>query len=411
MPFCHVDADAFFASVLLRKHPHLRGKAVLALGMGGGCVIAASYEAKAKGVKTGMRLTDALKLVPDAVRMLSDFRETGLASEQIESLLFARTPLLEQMSVDEWFLDLRGVAGGVPPDLDAWTADVRDTVLRKTGISVSVGIAPTKLLAKMASEYRKPGGRTVVDADPSPPSGIRLSIEAFLRDRPAPAIPGIGHRRRIHTDAKGWKTAWDIATAPAEELHALFGKQGAEMRQELLGTPLSEIVTDPAPPKSVSRARSFRKERSHGFLWAHLMRHAEYTILKMRRSDLACRGLSVWLRDGDYRHVGASVSLPQPASTLEHLATALRLCFDEVYSPRKAYTQVGLALWHLTPIALEQISLFEDGREVDRRQSLQKTLDELHGRFGRNAITRGSALAVKSGTVIGFDLAEFETAD
>jgi DNA polymerase IV len=403
MPFCHVDADSFFASVLLRKHPHLRGKPVFALGMGGTFIIAASYEAKAKGVHTGMKLSEALKRVPDAVQMPSDFRETGRASEEIESILTSFTPLIEQMSIDEWYLDLRGVVGGVPEDPDAWAHGVRKTVLRKTGISVSVGIASSKLLAKMAGEYRKPGGVTVINDV--------LPIENFLRDRPAAAIPGIGHRRQVHTEARGWKTAWDIASAPTEELQALFGKQGPELQQELLGNALSEVSTASAPPKSVSRARSFRKTRDPSFLWAHLMRHAEYTVLKMRRYDLACRGLSVWLRDGDYHHEGASVSLPQPASTLDHIAPGLRACFNDVFSPRKTYTQVGLALWHLTPIALEQISLFEDGREVDRRLSLQKTMDELHGRFGRNAITRGSALAVKSGTVIGFDLAEFETAD
>ncbi len=403
MLFCHVDADSFFASVLLRKHPHLRGKPVLALGMGGTFIIAASYEAKAKGVHTGMRLSEALKRVPDAVQMPSDFRETGLASEQIESILAGYTPFIEQASIDEWYLDLRGIAGGSPKDLDAWADGVRKTVFRKTGISVSIGIASSKLLAKMAGEYRKPGGVTVINDV--------LPIETFLRDRPAAAIPGIGRRRQVHTDAHGWKTAWDIAAAPTETLQELFGKQGPELQQELLGNPLSEVVTEASPPKSVSRARSFRKTQDRTFLWAHLMRHAEYTVLKMRRFDLACRGLSVWLRDGDYRHEGASVSLPQPASTLEHLGTALRMCFEDAFSPRKAYTQVGLALWHLTPIALEQISLFEDGAAVDKRQAVQKAMDELHERFGRNAITRGSALAVKSGAVIGFDLAEFETAD
>ncbi|MEK7218705.1 MAG: DNA polymerase IV, partial [Patescibacteria group bacterium] len=122
-----MDADSFFASVLVRQNPSLKGKPILALGMGGGCVIAASYEAKAKGVKTGMRVKDALLLVPDALRLPSDFRETGLASAQIESVLREMFPVIEQMSIDEWFVDLRALAGGVPPStsLEAFGRGVR----------------------------------------------------------------------------------------------------------------------------------------------------------------------------------------------------------------------------------------------------------------------------------------------
>ena len=132
--FAHVDADSFFASVLVRKQPRLRGKPVLALGMGGSCVIAATYEAKAKGVKTGMRLSDARKLVPDAIEMPSDFRETAIASHQIEDMLRAQCPVIQQMSIDEWFLALATLVGGVPHDLTAWG--------RKTQADILMSIAP-----------------------------------------------------------------------------------------------------------------------------------------------------------------------------------------------------------------------------------------------------------------------------
>ncbi len=165
----HVDADAFFASVLVRKDPRLQGKPLLALGMGGGCVIAASYEAKAKGVRTGMRLTDALRLCPEALKVHSDFRETGLASDQIVSIIEEHCPFIEQFSIDEWFLDLTSLVGGVPGDLTAWATHLRQEILKRTGLSVSAGIGASKLLAKMASEYRKPGGVTVVLNDSSFP--------------------------------------------------------------------------------------------------------------------------------------------------------------------------------------------------------------------------------------------------
>jgi nucleotidyltransferase/DNA polymerase involved in DNA repair len=182
----HVDADSFFASVLLRLYPHLRGKPLLAVGMGGNCVIAATYEAKAKGVKTGMRLSEARVLVPGAIEMPSDFRETGIASEQIEAILKDVFPIIEQMSIDEWFLDLRSMIGGVPKDPRAWGLETQKNVLQMTDLSVSIGIAPSKLLAKMAGEYRKPAGVTFLKES---------DIKAFLKDRPAAAIPGIGTLR------------------------------------------------------------------------------------------------------------------------------------------------------------------------------------------------------------------------
>jgi nucleotidyltransferase/DNA polymerase involved in DNA repair len=211
----HIDADSFFASVLQRKHPQLRGKPLLALGMGGSSVIAASYEAKAKGVKTGMPLREALLLCPEAEQMPSDFAETSIASHQIEAVLQNHCPIMEQMSIDEWFLDLRSLVGGIPFDLLLWAKDIQKEVLAMTGMSVSVGIGPSKLLAKMASEYRKPAGCTVIE---------KHQIETFLADRPAQAIPGIGHRRSIQTKARSWDTAWDIATADDVLLQKLFGR-------------------------------------------------------------------------------------------------------------------------------------------------------------------------------------------
>lgn len=397
----HVDADSFFASVLIRKNPHLRGKPVLALGMGGGCVIAASYEAKAKGVKTGMRLVDALALVPDALRMPSDFRETGLASIQIESILMDTCPIIEQTSIDEWYMDLSSMVGGVPKDLLGFTTDLRKRILQQTHLSVSVGVAPSKLLAKMAGEYRKPGGVTVIGSQD-------ISREAFLRDRPAPAIPGIGHRRRLQTDARGWHTAWDIATADTDTLIELFGKPGKDMQSELKELCLSPVTVDHALPKSVSRCRSFKPTDDKTILMAHTLRHLEYTVLKMRRDELSCRGISVWLRDDRYEHFGANHSLPQPSNTEEQIRPFIESCFLSVYNRGIRYTQAGLALWYLVPTGQRQYSLFDDPSMVTKEENMQKTLDTIHERFGRDAISRATALPVKSGTKRGFELPIYE---
>lgn len=385
----HVDADAFFASVLQRKHPHLRGKPLLAMGMGGSCVIAASYEAKAKGVKTGMRLADAMQRCPEACRVQSDFRETGLASHQIEQLLRDACPRIEQVSVDEWYMDLGTLVGGPPSDPVGWGRALQENIRRHTGLSVSAGIAPSKLLAKMAGEYRKPAGVAAV--------GVRgrdgISIEQFLRDRPAAAIPGIGTRRGTHTTAHGWHTAWDIATAPAHTFAALFGKTGCEMQRELQGVSTSTVQEDAGPQQSISRARSFGRVHDRSVLWGHLIEHLQYTVLKMRRQGSACLGVSVWLRDAHYSYGSRHLSLLQAADTETALTPYVERCFCAVHHNGTAYTQAGLALWRLVPRGGVQFSLFEAPERVLQDEELQNALDAVRTRFGRRCIARGSALA------------------
>lgn len=379
----HIDADAFFASALQRKNPHLKGKPLLALGMGGGCVIAASYEAKAKGVKTGMRLRDAKKLCPRAVALPSDFDEALLASRQIEQILQNRCPIMQRYSVDEWFLDLTSLVGGLPDNVKAWAQEIQQTVMNKTHLSISIGIGSSKLLAKMASEYRKPAGITYVH-----------NVEAFLKDRTAEAIPGIGKRRSVHSQSHGWKTAWDIATAPSNTVQKLFGRPGLAMQRELLGECREPVEIGSAPPKSISRTRSFPSTRNREMVYAHLLHHLTYVMLKMRREGLACKMVSVWLRSGEYTFDQKEQKLSQPMDTEEHVLPYVHRCFEKLYSQGESYTQVGLGLYGLNPKGGTQYCLFEDPETTKEAEQIQGALDTVHARYGREALKRGAAMPV-----------------
>lgn len=381
----HIDADAFFASVLQRLHPHLKGKPLLALGMGGGCVIAASYEAKAKGVKTGMPLKEALALCPEALSMPSDFAETGLASAQLQGLMEDICPTIEQYSIDEWFLDLSSIVGGVPFDLLLWASDTQAAIARATDLMVSIGIAPSKTLAKMASEERKPAGITVIEPH---------EIEAFLTRRPAAAIPGIGRRRCEHAKIHRWETAWDIAMADSLTIERLFGKPGLDLQRELQGERLSRVCEDDRPPQSISRCRSFRRTNEHTIIWGTLLEHVSYTVLKMRRQHLTCRGISVWLRDDSYRHHGATLKLPQPMDTEEGITPFITAAFERIFDRSRRYTQAGCCLWNIGARGAVQHSLFESPNALLQEEKLQQSLDSLRTRFGREVVIRGSQLPV-----------------
>lgn len=421
----HIDADAFFASALQRKRPDLKGKPLLALGMGGGCVIAASYEAKAKGVKTGMRLSEARKLCPKAVALPSDFDEALLASRQIEKILENRCPIIQRYSVDEWFLDLKSIPGGLPDNLKYWAQELQDTVEKSTSLTVSIGIASSKLLAKMASEYVKPAGMTIVwpthkTGDGACPERARsasrtepnkhhpsrgrgaqghpslLTVDVFLQDRVAAAIPGIGKRRDLHCKAHKWKTAWDIATAPQKDIQKLFGRPGLAMQKELLGECLEPVCNESTPPKSISRTRSFSPTRDRDMVYAHLLHHLTYTMLKMRREGLACTSVSVWLRNGEYTFDQKESKLPQPMDTEEQVLPYVHRCFEKLYEFGVGYTQVGLGLYGLNPKGGTQYSLFENARKIDEAEDIQEAMDTLHARYGREALKRGSAMPVTS---------------
>ena len=392
----HLDADSFFASVLLRKHPSLKGKPLLAVGMGGGCVIAATYEAKAKGVKTGMRLKEARILVPDAVEMPVDFRETSIASAQIESSLKDLCPLVEQMSIDEWFLDLSSLVGGNPKNLEEWANETRERILKETDLSMSVGVAPSKLLAKMASEYRKPGGITVVE---------KRNIETFLRDRPATAIPGIGKQRSVKTDAAGIVTAWDFTRATDSSLISMCGKQGREMKRELLGDMLFPVKEGADPPKSISRCRTFRATENTDLLKANLLKHLEYCTMKMRRLGLRCREISVHIRTADYAYEGMHHRFERSCITTSQMMPAALMLLADMTSNRVRWNQIGLALHGLIATGATQQSIFEDLGDIVADERLQAALDDIQTRFGRDSVTRAAALSVKSGTAKGLDFA------
>lgn len=382
----HIDADSFFASVLQRKHPQLRGKPLLALGMGGGFVIAASYEAKATGVKTGMPLKEALILCPTAEQVASDFAETVLASQQIESIIQNHCPVIEQYSIDEWFLDLRTMVGGIPFDLLLWAKDIQREILDMTGLSVSIGVGPSKILAKMAGEETKPAGATVVE---------KHEIEAFLSRRPIMAIPGIGPRRGAHAKTKNWETAWDFATADTSIVLKLFGKTGDELQRELLGEVISKVKEESGTQKTISRARSFKPTNDMKVVWAYAMQHVSYCNLKMRTQGQAARGITIWLRNDSYRHEGLQLKLPQPMDTEEDITPYVRKAFDRLVGRKPGrYTQIGFCLWDLHPKGAAQFSLFEAPKHTMEDEDLQITLDHLRKKFGREVVIRGSQLPV-----------------
>ncbi len=357
--------------------------------MGGSCVIAATHDVKRKGVKTGMRLRDAMKLCPEAIARDALFRDTGLASEQIEGILDSHCPLLEQLSIDEWKADLRACIGGTPKDLQGWSRTVQQDILRRAGLPVSIGIAGSSLLAKMASDASKPLG--VLAIEPT-----IAAAEAFLRKCKPGDIPGIGWRRAPKVEELGWGTAWDVAIADTRTIVHLFGRPGIEFQDELRGIAHAGIVTDPEPPKSISRCRSFPRTHRWSLVEAYFFTHLSRCVWKLRRHGLQCKRLNIWVRMPVHVHRGCDAKLPSPIDTEEEMLPTLRALGKYLYEHTKGapWNQAGLCLSDLTECAPEQYSLLRDPKESDKAERLQKGLDAVRARYGRKSILRGSAALI-----------------
>ena len=292
-----------------------------------------------------------------------------------------------EMSIDEWFLDLEALVGGDPPDAEAWARAIQDRIIRSTDIGVSIGVAPTKTLAKMAGEEKKPRGVTVLRT--------QAEIDAFLKRRPAAAIPGIGRKREVDVLARGWETAYDVAYAPEDLLKRLFGIGVVELAAEIRGEQVYAVTVETAPPKSVSRARSFAPTDDAGILWAYALQHLSYSVLKMRRHGLATKGISIWLRNDSYDGGDdAGVKLPRAYDTEIDLMPFARRCFQRARRYNKRYTQVALALWHLVPGGTVQYSLFTPPEATDRTSHLQTSLDGLRTRYGKDIVVPGGAVPI-----------------
>jgi len=218
----HVDMDAFFTSVEQRDRPELRGRPVVvgAPGDQRGVVAAASYEARRYGIHSAMPSREARRLCPDAVFLPVDGRRYSAASRQVFAILRRFTPFLEPLSIDEGFLDVTGSAAlfGSGPQI---ARRIKDAIARETGLSASVGVAPNKFLAKLASDLRKPDGLTVVPESPE-------AIAAFLAPLPVGRVWGVGTVTRGRLEAAGIRTIGDLQCAPAARLARAVGRAAAD---------------------------------------------------------------------------------------------------------------------------------------------------------------------------------------
>jgi DNA polymerase-4 len=408
----HADLDAFYASVEQRDHPELRGRPVIVGGTGRrGVVSAASYEARRFGVHSAMPSFEARRRCPEGVFLRGDMRKYGAVSRQVFAIFERFSPRIEAVSLDEAFLDLTGSVRLLGPPRTAGEA-LRRAVRSELGLAVSVGIAPTRMAAKIASEEAKPDG--LLEVTPA-------SLRAFLDPLPVGRLWGVGPVTGAALLGAGFATIGDLARAAPETLVRLLGEGlGVQLARLARGEDPGTVDPERAAV-SYSEENTFEEDVSdRERLAAVLLDHAESVARRLRRDRLRARVVMVKVklgepgpidppglratgtrgpRPGPYRHpvVTRRATLAEPTDDGAQLAREARRLLERV--PRRPIRLLGVAATGLEPAGGGQLGLFEAASAAARRVArLNQALDEITDRFGSRAVVRaGQEQAVRAG--------------
>jgi DNA polymerase IV len=388
----HVDMDAFYASVEIKKRPELRGRSVIVGGAQRGVVAAASYEARRFGVRSAMPMSQALRRCPQAVVLPPDRAAYSAASAQVMAILRDITPLVEPLSLDEAFLDVSGaVRRSGRPGLIA--AQIRAQIADRLGLTCSVGVAPTKFVAKLASAHCKPDGMLVVPAD---------RVLQFLHPLPVTALWGVGARTGEQLHRLGVRTVGDLAALPLDTLRRSVGAAAADHLHALA----SGIDPRPVHPddveKSISADRTLDTDiTDEADVCRELLRLAEEVGTRVRARQFAARTVGIKIRYADFRTVTRVRTLPTwTASTNEIFETAVDL-YRGLGLDRPRIRLVGVKCESLRAAdsIAEQLTLdvsAEAAQDAVSRTGADQAVDAARARFGSGAVRPGTLLAAPS---------------
>ena len=374
----HIDMDAFFASVEQRDHEEYRGKPVIVGGLGPrGVVSTASYEARNFGVHSAQAMAIARRRCPDAIFLPPDHARYSTVSRQIFSILARFSPVIEQLSIDEGFLDITGMERLMKSPRD-YGESIKRAVREETGLTASVGIAPNKFLAKLASDLEKPDGLVVIRPE---------DAEKVLAPLPVSRIFGVGKKTEERLAALGFKTIGQLAAADRGKLVRAIGERMAAQLLALAHGFDDRPVEPTRTAQSIGREETFDED-------IHSMEEAERVLLllaeevgwRLRREGLSARTVTLKIRFASFDTYTRQQTFPDPVSYDEDIFAAARSLFrDFPVPPGAGIRLLGISVSGLT--AGGEVSLFDDHEKKDR---LYDAIDKLKERFGENVLTRAA---------------------
>ncbi len=384
LSIAHMDCDAFYASVEKRDDPSLRDRPLIVGGGKRGVVTTCCYIARISGVRSAMPMFKARQLCPQAVILKPDFTKYRTESRRIMAMIRDLTPLVQPLSLDEAWMDLSGTERlhGMSPALTL--ARLQARIEAEVGITVSIGLAPNKFLAKIASDLDKPRGFSVIGA---------AEARSFLAPRPVQILPGVGPAMVKSLEGAGYRTVGDLARADPKDLAGRFGVHGLRLHALAEGRD-NRPVNPNEERKGISAETTFNEdlntyadlEEQLAWLCDKVGRHA-------RAAGLAGRVVTLKLRGTDFKILTRRRAIPVPTQTAKTLfAVGRELLAKEARG--KAYRLIGIGLAELVEADAVEHDLF--GGDERRALANETTIDSLRARFGAGAVTSGRALRAKS---------------
>mgnify|MGYP003767017837 CR=1 FL=1 len=374
------DMNAFYASVTQVLEPKLQGQPLLITGNPAqrrGIVLTASYTAKAKGVKTGMTIREALIYCPEAILRPPNFPAYLQFSKKVFQILQDFSPLVEPYSIDEAFVDLTGTEGLWGPPLKA-AQKIKAQIKKETQLLCSIGLGPSKVLAKMASNLQKPDGLTLL---------TREDLPAKLWPLPIKQLFGVGKHLESKLKNMGIRTIGDLAHFPVELLKQRFGLVG-----EKLFTYAHGIDTDPVDPQASEKVKSIghritlpRDYTEIGEIKVVLLELAEAVCRRARLKNYQGKTISLYVKGADFTRINRSTSLTEPTAYPPFIYDLALHLFKQHWSFTKPVRALGISLSNLKNCPL-QPSLFTS------QEKLYETIDHIKNKFGEKSLLRGSFL-------------------
>jgi DNA polymerase-4 len=376
-PILHVDMDAFYASVELRRRPDLYGQPVIVGGSGSrGVVLSATYEARAYGVRSAMPMMRARRMCPAAVVLRPDFATYAEVSAGVMELFRTITPLVEPLSLDEAFLNVSGARRrlGSPSQIAAW---IRARVVDEQDITCSVGVAPSKFVTKLASARCKPDGLLIVPRD---------GVVAFLHPLPVEALWGVGERTAEALRRLGLRTVGDIARTPAGTLARALGPGVGNHLSALSWGRDERRVVPSEPDKSIGHEETFARDVDDpAVVLRELLRLSERAAARLREQGYAAKTISIKVRFSDFTTITRSRTLRLPTDTGRDVYAVARELFLALGLQRARLRLVGVRAESLVPARQAARQLVLGERDSGWRETDQ-AVDRASRRFGAGIV-------------------------
>jgi len=374
----HIDMDAFYAAIEQRSNPALKGKPVIVGGGKRGVVTTASYEARTFGIHSAMPVFQAKRLCPQAVFLPVRMRLYKDVSIRIMAFLRTISPIMEQVSIDEAYVDLTGTERllGGPVVL---ARRIKEWIRRETHLTCSVGIAPNKFLAKIASDLEKPDGLTVIRED---------QVEDFLKGLPVGKLPGVGQRALKTLQGLGINRTGEISKLPEGILARKFGKFGRRLQELSKGIDPSNVVAL-GEPKSISSEDTLHEDTDDlEILRKHVIAQAETVGRRLRRHGFKGRTITLKLKYSDFHLITRSHTIDRSTDSTTAIANIAAELLEKEKRPLKVrLIGVGVSHFEKQP---PQLPLFEESTGQDEKQTrLDRAMDQVSERFGDDILKRG----------------------